>query len=119
MVEVVEYALVVMASAMFAGASVAVYHGYLGFSGGVQADSALTAVTGLAWEAIQNGTSSGTVPLGAGEMTCFGGTLAISSDGMAASRQLPVQCDFRLTYGAGAHLVVFRSDGALLTAGVT
>ncbi len=118
MVEVLEYALVVLASSLFAGASVSALGLFSAFEGSLSQRSSAAAVAGLAWEAIQNGTASGTVPMKDGTISCFQGNLTVSGGGEALSREVPASCHFSLPVLAGSRVVSFSFGDGVLTARV-
>ncbi len=118
MVEVVEYALVVLASSLFAGASLAALGLFGSFQGSLSQRSSAAAVAGLAWEAIQNGTASGTVPMRDGAISCYQGNLTVYSEGEAFSKAVPASCHFSLPVSAGSRKVSFSFGDGVLTAEV-
>ena len=109
MVELVEYALAVMASMLLVTGSVVVYDSFTSYEGTLQLRGAFSAVVGVADAALVNGSATSTLPLPESTIGCEGGTLYVSTGSGSLSQGIPVGCDFQAKVSAGAHLVSFRT----------
>ena|SRR5579863_875970 len=119
MAEVVEYSLVVLASALFVAGSVATYGSYDSFVSGLQLRSASSTIGRLAAEAIATGTSSASVDMPASTIQCGGGVLSVSSGGESEVQTLGAGCNFNVTVQGGVHTLLFSFSSSRLTMAVS
>ncbi len=114
MSELLEYSIAVMVSTLFVAASVMVYGSFTSFESGLQLRTAFQSVSGLASQAIADGSARGTVVVPSSTMTCIGGTLGFRSGESALTQELPVGCDFSVNLPAGTRTFVFSVAEGLL-----
>jgi hypothetical protein len=117
--EVLEYCLVVMASALFVAGSVATYDSFSAFSAGLQFRVGSAAVVRLATEAVSDGNSTGLATVPATTITCAEGLLTMVSNGASITQGIPGACSFSLTIPAGTHTFEFSNAGKQLSLVVT
>lgn len=115
MTEVVEYALVVMMSSLFVAGSVITYSSFSSFESGLQFNAAFAAVSGLASQALRNGSARAYLTLPGSVIRCAGGELSISSGTMVDSQSFPVACDFTVGVLQGTHVVLFKEVSSRLS----
>jgi hypothetical protein len=114
MVELVEYAIAVMASTFLVTGSVVVYNSFTSYEAGLQLRGAFSAVVDVVDGALVNGSASSTLPLPESTIGCEGNTLYVSVGSGAISQGIAAKCDFQARISAGTHLVSFRSASGQL-----
>jgi hypothetical protein len=119
MVELTEYALAFMASTLLVTGSVVIYNSFTSYESGLQLRGALAAVAGVAESALQNGSARSMLPLPASTIGCERGTLYVSVGSGSISQGIDAGCDFRVTIGAGTHLVSFNVQSGQLDLAVS
>ncbi len=119
MAESVEYALVVLASALFVAGSVATYGSFTSFESEVRFRAEFQAVSTLASAALVNGSSKAALSLPASTISCASGNLSVSAEAMTGSLGIGFPCDFRVTTDDGVHSLAFAVRGSRLTLTVT
>ena len=119
MTELVEYSLVMMVSTLFIAGSAATYGTFSSFEAGLQFRAAFAAVSGLASEAVMNGSSAASVSLPALTIRCQGGGLSVASGSLSETQNLPVACDFSVVVSGGPHVVRFSENSSRLVISVT
>ncbi len=118
MAETVEYALVVMASALFVAGSVATYGSFSTFESGVQFRAEFQAVSALASAALVNGSSRGTYALPASTISCESGVLSVAAGSMSRSLSIGSPCEFLVVTTQGSHTLSFSMQSSRLTLAV-
>ncbi|HUH82342.1 MAG TPA: hypothetical protein VLX33_00515 [Nitrososphaerales archaeon] len=119
MVELVEYALVVMVSTLFVGGSVLVYGEFTTFESGISLRAAFDGVSALASKAIVNGSATATLPVPSSTITCQGQTLSMTVGGSSLDEVLPLGCSFAVSVPAGVHTLKFCNDSSRLDLSVS
>jgi hypothetical protein len=119
MAELVEYSLIVMVSLLFVAGSVVTYSSFSALESQLQFSGASAEVTGLASQAVENGTSSASLSLPMSTIRCDDGLLTISSGQMTREQDLPVVCNFSLPVSSGPHLLRFTVTSSRLVLLVT
>lgn len=119
MTEIVEYTLVVMVSTLFVAGSVVAYNSFSAFESGLQLRAAFAAVSGLASQAIENGSSRGTMTLPDSTISCAGGSLSLSSGASTEGQSVPIACDFAVKVTGGSHVLRFSERYSHLVLSVT
>jgi hypothetical protein len=119
MAELVEYSLIVMVSVLFVAGSVMTYNSFSALESQLKFGGAYAAVTGLASQAVENGSSSGSLSLPMSTIKCEDGLLTVSSGQMSREQDLPVACDFNLHVSPGPHLLRFAVTSSRLILLVT
>ena len=117
MAQVVEYFLAVLASTLFAGASLGVYGTYTQFEGGLQLQATASELGSLAEKAVANATSRAELTLPASTLACSNRTLTLTWEGGSASQSIDASCDFSTQIPQGPHEVQFNhgSNGLAVT----
>jgi hypothetical protein len=119
MAETVEYALVVMASALFVAGSVVTYGSFSSFESSLQFRAEFQEVSSLASAALVNGSSRASLSLPTSTIGCSSGVLSVVAGPMNMSLGIGFPCEFHLNVIQGSHVLVFSVEGARLTAGVS
>lgn len=119
MVELIEYALALAVSSIFAGASVAVFNSYNGSSRVIDTGAALTSLMDLITEAEADGSSHSTLVFPSSVISCSSETLTVVSSGVNASNRIGLPCDFWMEIPAGIHDFTVTIGGAGLAIRVT
>ncbi len=119
MVELLEYALVVMASTLFVAGSVLVYESFATFESGLSLRATFEGVSGLVSNAIANGSATATMSIPSSTIACQGGTLSVKVGGSVLEDRVPLGCSFAVTVPAGVHTVEFRDDSSRLELSVS
>lgn len=114
MVELLEYALVVMASTLLVAGSVVVYDGFTAFESGLSLRATFDGVSGLAAEAMANGSATATMTVPSSTIGCHGGTLDVAAGGSALEESIPLGCAFAVPVSAGVHTLEFRDVSSQL-----
>ena len=112
MVELLEYAVVVMVSTLFVAGSALVYGGFTSFESGLSLRTAFRGVSELALDAIANGSATRTMSTPASVIACQGGTLSMKVGGSALNETIPAGCAFVVSVPAGVHTLVFRDPSS-------
>lgn len=116
MVEVLEYALVVLVSTVVVGFSFSVYAGYASVVVKSTNEAAAAAVFSLARSGVEQGTASASFSVDHATIACDSGNLRYQSSSYSQGSHLPVSCSFhtqelsgmislRFVYSAG-HLTL-------------
>ncbi len=114
MVEVFEYALVVLVSSILAAFSFGVYSG-LGSSIGPATDEATFAsVVALARAAIEHGSSNSTLAFDHAMISCGSGVITFTTGRYSGNASLPADCSFPPQEVGGIRDVIFEYSGGLL-----
>ncbi len=114
MAELLEYSIAVMVSTLFVVASVTVYSSFTSFEAGLQLRAAFQSLSGLASQALEDGSAKATISVPGSTLTCVGGTLELSTGGSTMTQKLPVGCDFSVGVPAGTRTFAFSvADGLL------
>lgn len=119
MVELTEYTLVVLVSALFAVASIATYGAFSGLESRAEMESSFSTLETLASAALQNGSSKETILFPQSVLSCGGGKLGLASSSANLTVKLPLDCDFRFAVSSGAHTVQFSYRPPFLSAEVS
>lgn len=119
MTEIVEYSLVVMVSTLFVGGSVVAYNSFSSFESGLQLRATFAAVSSLATQAIENGSSRASITLPDSAISCHGGSLSVTSGTATEGQDVPASCDFYVRVGGGPHIIRFREVSSQLELSVT
>lgn len=109
----------VVVSLLFAGASVAGYESFVTFQRSFSGQSELASVADLAVEAIQRGSSVGSVTLSDATIECASGNLSLSTVGFHGSDPLPAACAFGFSGLSGARTLSFIVESGDLSLQVT
>ncbi|MDV3293754.1 MAG: hypothetical protein LYZ70_05740 [Nitrososphaerales archaeon] len=94
MVEVLEYALVVLVSTVALGFSFSVYAGYASVAVKSANEAAAAAILSLARTGVEQGTASASFSLDHAAIECESGNLRYVSASYSQSSHLPVTCSF-------------------------
>ncbi|HEV2226333.1 MAG TPA: hypothetical protein VGR56_05955 [Nitrososphaerales archaeon] len=119
MAEILEYTLVFMVSTLFVGGSIATYTTFSSWASGLQFHEAFSVISGLATQALSNGSSRATIDLPASTIQCHDGALALSSKSTSSSQSFPTNCDFSFSLEAGAHTLAFTERSTQLSLAVS
>jgi len=119
MVELLEYALVVMASMLFVAGSVLFYGGFTTFESGLALHASFDGVSGLVSEAIANGSAVATMSIPSSAITCQGGMLSMKAGGSSLNESVPLGCAFEVSVPGGVHTLEFRDDSSQLELSVS
>lgn len=114
MVELLEYALVVMVSTLFVAGSVTVYGEFATFESGLSLHATFDGVSGLVSEAIANGTATATLAVPSATITCQGGRLGITAGGSSLEESIPLGCAFDVSITGGVHTLEFLDRSSQL-----
>jgi len=115
LVEVLEYALVVLVSTLVAGFSLGVYGGYATEVERSSAEASYASVVSLAHAAVQQGKASATINLDRASIGCVSDSLEFASPAFSGNSPLPVHCAFPPQRLSGLRLVTFDySSGELI-----
>jgi hypothetical protein len=107
MVELIEYALAVMASTLFVAGSVLVYGAYSSFESGLSLHAGFDAISGLALKAEGGGIARATMSLPSSTISCEHGALSFSVGSASQTVSLPVDFSFSMKVSAGLHTLIF------------
>jgi hypothetical protein len=113
--QVAEYSLVIFATALFAGASVATFNAFAGFERRADAGAAFSTVLTLASEAVENGSAHSTFYLPESTLTCSGGLIKFATFNDSFDQRLTVPCSFSVQVPEGTHTVSFGYGGSGLS----
>lgn len=119
MVELTEYTLVVLVSALFAAASVSVYGSFSKFETTAGTQSSFSSIESLVLRAAEDGNSSGTVAVPQSTLACDGGVLSLRTPDDVVSATLPLTCDFDIQLSGGLQNVSFDYSSSILSAKVS
>jgi hypothetical protein len=119
MVEILEYALVVMVSMLFVAGSVLVYGGFASFESGLSLHASFDGVSGLVSEAIANGSATATMTFPSSAITCQRGMLSMNIGGSSLTESVPLGCAFEVSVTGGVHTLEFRDDSSQLELSVS
>lgn len=119
MVELTEYTLVVLVSALFAAASVSTYETFSKFETVAEVEGSFSTITSLVTQASQDGSSSGTLALPQSTLACSDGMLSLRASGEAVNRTYPFACSFDLEIPGGLETVSFDCNSSTLSARVS
>jgi hypothetical protein len=111
MVEVLEYALVILASTMLAGFALAGASTYSGAVRAMEDRAALSGLSSAAMAAVEHGSAGVSLPLSNSTVGCSGGRLTLTSMYYSGSTLLPEGCGFRFSGLDGVKTFVFTSRG--------
>lgn len=115
MVEVLEYALVVLASSMLVFFSVEAYSGFTSALGPATDEATFASVLSLANAAVEHGSASATLYISNATIGCDSGTLTFASGRYSQNSSLPVDCSFAPQGVSGERHLAFSYSGSLLT----
>ena len=115
MVEVLEYALVVVASSILMFFSVSVYSGLATEFGPAADQATFASVVALANAATEHGSASATFLFSGAKLWCTSGVLTFATERYSQNSSLPVGCSFGPVDLSGDRRVTFDSSGGLLT----
>lgn len=115
MVEVLEYALVVLVSTVALGFSFSVYTGYASVVGKSANEAAAAAVFSLARSGVEQGTASASFYLDHARIECESGHLQYLSSSYSQGSYLPVGCSFRTQVLSGVMSLGFVYSAGQLT----
>jgi hypothetical protein len=119
MAEILEYSLVFMVSTLFVTGSVATYNSFSSWASELQFHEAFSAISGLANQALSNGTSRGTMNLPPSTVQCYGGSLTFQTKSFSATQNFPATCSFSVNLEAGVHILAFTGESTVLRLTVT
>lgn len=114
MAEVLEYALVVLASSALMLFSVGVYSGLTSAIGPARDEAAFSSVVALADAAIEHGSASARLDF-SGSIGCNAGAITLAAAGYSKSSPVPVDCSFPPQVVSGPALLTFEYSGGTLT----
>ncbi|HYA55556.1 MAG TPA: hypothetical protein VED22_02040 [Nitrososphaerales archaeon] len=114
MVELVEYAVAFMVSALLVGGSVVLYNSFASYEAGLQLRGTFSVVAGVADSALLNGSAATTIPLPASTIGCEGGTFYVSEGSETISQTIGSGCNFLATVSAGTHVLSFSTTSGRL-----
>ena len=114
MTELVEYALVVMASTLFVAGSVLVYGNFSSFESGLSLRATFEEVSALASRAVENGSAQATLSMPGSVISCEGGVLSVEVGASSENETLPVGCGFVRAVPVGVHTLLFTSGSSWL-----
>jgi len=117
--EITEYTLAVLVSTLLVGGSAVTYAAFARFESASEVDASLSALVGLANDAVVNGHSSSTLLLPTSTLTCAHGVLTLSSGNSTVSSPIGGACDFSVGLSGGVHTVTFESGQSGLILQVT
>jgi hypothetical protein len=115
LVEVLEYALVVLVSSLVASFSIGVYGGYASAIGPSTNAEAFASVVALARSAIAHGNATATVTLDHAKIGCESRNLKFASPAFSQTSWLPVDCAFPPQDMTGARRLTFEFSTGTLT----
>jgi hypothetical protein len=115
LVEVLEYALVVVASSLLAFFSVGVYSGLASALGPASDEAAFASVVSLASAAVEHGSASATLTFSDAVIGCSAGVLTLSSGKYSQNSTLPTECSIPQIGLSGQRQLTFSFSGTLLT----
>jgi len=119
MAEILEYTLVFLVSTLFVTGSVATYNSFSSWASELQFHEAFKVITGLATQAMSNGSSLATMSLPTATIQCLDGSLTLSTKSSSASQSLPTGCSFSFNLEVGAHTLAFTEKSSQLSLSVT
>ncbi len=119
MVELVEYALAVMASTLLISGSVAVYSSFTAYEEGLQLRGTFNAVAGVAGAAIENGSATSRLLLPDSTIGCQGGNLYVTLGSETISQNVAAACSFQTGVASGTHRVSFSEASGQLRMAVS
>ena len=114
MVEVLEYALVVLASSILMFFSVGVYSGLASALGPATDEATFASVVALANGAIEHGSASARLYFDNASIGCNSGTLTFATAKYSQNSSLTVNCSFPPQEVNGATQLTFECSGDLL-----
>lgn len=114
MAELVEYSLVVMVSTLFITGSVATYVSLSSFESGIQLRETFASVSGLALQAMENGSARAALTSPQSAIRCANGFLSVSMGDSTEGQSLPIGCDFGFQLSGGTHLLRFSEQASQL-----
>ena len=115
MVEVLEYALVVLVSSVLAVFSIGVYGGLASHIGPATDQADFDSVVALANSAIEHGSSSSEVVFDHAIIGCSPGIITVQAAGFQQSSGISADCSFPPEEVNGPRQVAFDYSGGLLT----
>jgi len=115
LVEVLEYALVVLASSILMFFSVGVYSGLASALGPAADEATFASVVALANGAIEHGSASARLDFGNASIACSSGTLTFATADYSQNSSLPVGCSFPPQRVDGVVQLTFEYSAGLLT----
>lgn len=114
MAELVEYALVILASTLVVGFSVANYASYSSSIESSAQRATFSSYVTLALGAVERGESSASLTMENASLSCDSGTLAFSSPTLSGDARLPVECHFGYAGLTGTRRLTFVYSGGVL-----
>lgn len=112
--EIVEYALVLLASTSVVGFSITTYSAYTSSIAVATSRANYSSYLTLAYAAIERGNASATLTLDHTSLTCDAGRLGFGSKSLSAESILPVGCHFAYENLTGLRELTFvYSNGSL------
>ena len=111
MSEIVEYTLVVMASALLVSGSVAVYDSFSNLESELQLREAFATISDLASQAVNTGAASTTMSIPASTISCEDSSLTLSFGSLGISHSVPLDCDFIQRVAGGERSLAFAVSG--------
>jgi hypothetical protein len=117
--EITEYTLAVLVSTLLVGGSAVAYSAFARFEASSEVDASLSALVGLANDAVVNGHSSSTLLLPSSTLTCEHRVLTITSGNDTASSPIGGDCDFVMGISGGTHTISFDGRPSGLSLEVT
>jgi hypothetical protein len=115
LVEVLEYALVVVVSSLLAFFSVGVYSGLASSLGPASDEAAFATVVSLANAAVEHGSASATLAFSDAVLGCSASLLTLSSGKYSQNSTLPTDCHIPSSELSGQRQLTFSFSGTLLT----
>ncbi len=119
MSEIIEYTLVFMVSTLFVSGSLATYNTFSSWAAGLQFHEAFSVISGLATQALSNGSSRATISLPTSTIQCHDGSLSLASKSSSLSSTFPTSCNFSFTLEGGAHTLAFTVESTQLSLAVS
>jgi hypothetical protein len=115
MAEILEYTLVFMVSTLFVTGSVATYNSFSSWASELQFHEAFGAISGLATQALSNGSSRGTMNLPQSTVQCYGGSMTFGTKSFSSTQNFPANCSFSVNLEAGVHTLAFTGESSELS----
>jgi hypothetical protein len=114
MAEVAEYALVLLASSLLVGGSIAVATRFGSSAAGAEDRAALGSLDSLASAAFDRGSASARIPVSGAMVECHGATLELSSKSYNGTAPVLLPCDFAYGPLGGVRTFNFTCRGGAL-----
>jgi hypothetical protein len=108
--EVLEYALVFLASTLVVSFSVGFYASYSSVVATAEDRAVFSSLVTVAMSSIEHGGSSVTISLSDATVACHGGVLSFTTRSYSAKASLPADCSFLDANITGTHTLTFSTS---------